>query len=508
MGGCRGIVQSTSGGGASPYVFQYYIAPNGDDNNNGLTPATAWSITALNSKQSTYAGKVIGIIGDVAGVQTPIQYGTIGGVQSTLYALYQALPTSSQVLVVNGGTSGASPTVLASCNSSGVYTPRWAIIDASQPGTGNKPTTEASLLAQNTYFNLGLVANWGNTTIDGLTLRYFTFSALQFYTPTLVDYTGVIIKNCEIYGGNNVSSSNNPGAIWMDGVYQAQVINNKIHDCVTTSGGEFPGGMSGIITFASASGTGLIAKYNTIYNCGAGIYLKDLYQYGEIAYNYLDVSAYWGGIINASVNMACPGPGTTLWVHHNICVGSIYNHPASANHWVAGVCQNNNNTHYGPTSIPGGTGLQAWNFDPQSSSVGKGQFYNNLVWSDSAYSGTGGTGEGTLVVYNDYGITGSSVNYNCYGSNASGARFGSYAAPPGTAAGSTFATWQAAAFDPNSITIASSPFSTTPTLGSPATFALNSGGAAYTAGTGGTIAGAVNSSGSASDSSGRIGCNF
>jgi hypothetical protein len=48
--------------------------------------ASPWSITALNSKSSTYAGKKIGIIGD----QGVIQTGTVGGVQTKLYTIYQA----------------------------------------------------------------------------------------------------------------------------------------------------------------------------------------------------------------------------------------------------------------------------------------------------------------------------------------------------------------------------------------------------------------------------------
>ena len=59
-------------------VFDFFIAPNGDDNNPG-TLSSPWSITAFNTKMSTYSGKKVGIIGDIAGVQTPIQFGTVGG---------------------------------------------------------------------------------------------------------------------------------------------------------------------------------------------------------------------------------------------------------------------------------------------------------------------------------------------------------------------------------------------------------------------------------------------
>ena len=98
-------------------TFDYYISPIGDDNNPG-TLASPWSITALNSKMSTYSGKRIGIIGDVGGTQTAIHYGTVGGTQSKLYSLMNALGAQNAVLKINGGSSSAS-TYLGSCTSAG-----------------------------------------------------------------------------------------------------------------------------------------------------------------------------------------------------------------------------------------------------------------------------------------------------------------------------------------------------------------------------------------------------
>ena len=87
----------------SAVSFDYFISPKGDDNNPG-TLASPWSITALNSKRSTYAGKKIGIIGD----QGVIQTGTVGGVQTKLYTIYQAsTQATAPVLAVNGGTAGS-----------------------------------------------------------------------------------------------------------------------------------------------------------------------------------------------------------------------------------------------------------------------------------------------------------------------------------------------------------------------------------------------------------------
>src|SRR5580704_11664506 len=94
--------------------FNYYISPTGSDSNPG-TLASPWSINAINTRQSTYAGKSVGVMA-----------GTYN-----IFALCQALASSGSqqtaALSVNGGTAG-SPTLIASCNASGVYTPRVAII--------------------------------------------------------------------------------------------------------------------------------------------------------------------------------------------------------------------------------------------------------------------------------------------------------------------------------------------------------------------------------------------
>jgi hypothetical protein len=48
------------GGGGGD--FAYYIGPSGSDSNDGLTPETAWAITAINTKRATYAGFRVGLL--------------------------------------------------------------------------------------------------------------------------------------------------------------------------------------------------------------------------------------------------------------------------------------------------------------------------------------------------------------------------------------------------------------------------------------------------------------
>ncbi len=500
---------------ASAIVPNFWIAPNGDDNNNGLTPATAWSITALNSKESTYAGKVIGIIGDVSGVQTPIQYGTVGGVQTTLYSLYQALPGTAQstavALAVNGGTSLASPTYLASFNSSGTLTPRWAIIDFAQPGTGTVPTTDGGGMGQNQYGPVGNVANYGNVTYDGLTLRNHVFGALVHYSPG--NAAGLTIQNCEIYNGYAATSSDNPGMIWINGYNNPIIYNNKIHDGVTLSGGVSPGGLSAIIILnVSMPST---VTYNTTYNTGPGCYLKDHWQWGTIAYNYFDLGnfgSYGPGTLGSCVERSCPAAGQVLNVHHNVGTGGWSFYGASGNSYISGTVNCYNNTSYITTNCPNG---QRNHLITQctSSTVGTVNFYNNLNYVE------GGTiNDLTVDCYNDYGITsatGGMCDYNTY--HGAQTYFGSYQAPPGLGPDSTLAQWQTAGHDTHSINLTSRPFvgGVIPTFKVVTSFALSGSSAAYTGGivspsnlTTGQIIGALNSSGAASDGSGRVGCNF
>src|ERR1700733_8359267 len=103
----------------STYIFDFYVSTTGNDSNNGLTPATAWAFTSFNNTGSTNNAKMAGKkIGIVAGTYNLSQL-TSGHTGSGDYTW--------SLMNLPGGTS-TSPTVVASCNASGVYTPRVAII--------------------------------------------------------------------------------------------------------------------------------------------------------------------------------------------------------------------------------------------------------------------------------------------------------------------------------------------------------------------------------------------
>lgn len=266
-----GILRLGGAAGPAPQTFDYYISAIGDDNNPG-TLASPWSITALNSKQATYAGKRVGIIGNTASSPTVIQYGTVGGVQTTLYSLYQALWTFSgytngaAVLSVQGGASG-TPTYIACCNSSGQYSPRTAIIDGSDPSTGDLPETSGVLLGQ-TGAGSNPVTSWGNVTYDGLVLRNFTYGAILHSGTATNIQSGVTVQNCEIYNGQNVVSDQNPGAIQV--VYPSGLVvtNCKIYSVVSNGTGSVQGTISGTTLTVDSVNSGFVPLAAVIYGSG------------------------------------------------------------------------------------------------------------------------------------------------------------------------------------------------------------------------------------------------
>ena len=587
-------------------VPDFWISPNGDDSNNGLTPATAWSITAFNTKQATYGGKTVGVIGDTgttltgvaitgtsgqfsctgtapalgtrvlisgnfggtgsisgyanptmyvvsasgagtfslateagfcrnpvvnvattAGtpsgltfiVNTPIQFGRVSGVQTSLYSKYQALvaPQDQTVIHLNGGTSARS-TYIASFTSAGVYQARWAIIDASQPGSAfgavvpTNTSNGACLMGQGQNNE---VTNYGFITVDGLVIRYFNYSGLLFFGPgggKSSDIGGLVVKNSEIYGGNHVDSGNNPGGLYFQGFLGAVINNNKIHDCVTTSG-LFPDGMAAIMSLTgSASGTGCIVTNNTTFNCAAGITFKDEWQWGTVAYNYFDMGIFgsygFNGNTGEGVNRCCPGVGQTLTIHHNISVGPIYGgHPGSTVHWVNGTVNCYNNTAYVTTNTPNGQ-RNFVSLNTNSATLGLMNFYNNLC-----YQLVGTTADTTVFIVNTQGITATSMDHNAY--IPSRCFFGSFGS--GAPIDTTLATWQSTyGFDTHSLSLpTTSPFLGTPVYGGDVlSFAISPANPLYTSGVTapggatGQIIGACDQFGNASDGSGIIGCNF
>ena len=454
--------------------FDYFISPTGDDNNPG-TLASPWSITAFNSKQSTYSGKRVGIIGDVAGVQTPIQYGTVGGVKTTLYQTLNS-QANQPVLNLNGGTSSAS-TYIGSCNSSGVYTRGWAIIDAAQPGTGTHATLDASQLMGQNSNTSNQVPNPGYITIDGLTIRNFCYSGICFEYTGGATQSAVIVQNCELYGSNTSVSTNNPGAIRVDNTSGFRLLNCKIHDCQSTSGGTFyPYAYSAIMSYNS---TGLTVTNCTFYNI-VSVQQKDASQDAVISYCYLDAGsfgAYSGNSFGTSYYEGTNAAGRTTTMHHNICLGMIWNQNATGAAYD-GNWQFYNNTCYINTSNP------IFYLNPAAGSTFHA--YNNILYPQGSW----GTEYGSTKFIGANSTLAPQWDYNYY-----------HTAPTFyTGSLISYSSWQALGFDAHSHT-GGLPFSGTPIAQVPTSFSVNASSPAYTGGIGGAICGAL-------DGSGTVGCNF
>lgn len=464
-------------------TFDYFISPTGDDNNPG-TLASPWSITALNSKMTVYSGKRVGIIGDVEGTQTPIQYGTVGGTKATLYSMMNGLGAQNAVLKVNGGTSSAS-TYLGSCTSAGVYKVGWAIIDGADPASGSAPVSAQAITMGQPFYGVTPVPNPGYTTLDGLVVRNFNYAGIIFGDIQTTTLYGVIIQNCQVHNGICTTSAENPGGIFLGTTSGAQVLNSLIYNCTCSGGSYSPWGMGGITTYKA---TGLIVTGCTIYGCGYSIQNKDGNQYGTYSYNYLDTGNFGNATgleVAVCLKSAIPAAGQTLICHHNIMIGDGYTGYGADAAKISGSASFYNNTFYTPPAVSA-QAYAAW-FD-NNSGAGPFNWYNNIVYYKT-YGQNNGGNTGCLSFTPAVGISGSTVNHNYYGS---GMLFG-------TSSGNlSLGSWQALGYDANSVT-GGSPFSSTPAALNINSFATT--GPATTAGRNGAACGAL-------DGSGTVGCSF
>jgi hypothetical protein len=467
--------------------FDYFVGPNGNDGGAG-TLGSPWSITAFNSQQAKYAGKRIGIIGDVGGVQTPIQQGNGG----TLYSLMQTInqPNGTGAAInINGGTA-AAPTYVASCTSAGVYQAQWAIIDCANPSGGAAPVgANGVLLGQPTY-NTTVVPNLGYVTLDGLVIRNANYAAVQFGAIQTQVINGIIIKNCQIDSCVCTTSAENPGGIFFGNCATPQVLNTKIFNCTTSGGSNFPLGMGGITSYKT---TGLIGTNLTIYGCGYSIQMKDTNQWGTFSYCYFDCGTFGSGV-NASqasnpyaLMGIIPGSGQALTLHHCIILGLGIRCYGEDGTLVTGSIVGYNNTLYTPPQYAN----QCTALWVTQTGNGPHQWYNNVVYYPT-YSGYAGAPYqfGAISFNTNGGLTGTNISNNYYGT---GATFGVASLHAGN-----LAAMQALGYEVNSIS-GGSPFGVTPVALTPSSFTVI--GVAATAGKNGGPCGAM-------DGTGTPGTNF
>jgi hypothetical protein len=375
---------------AQTTTYDFYISPTGSDSNSG-TQASPWSITALNSHWTTYAGKSVGVL--------PGTY--------NVYSLCQAGSFNQPALSVNGGTA-SSPTLIQST------TPRAAILTAANPSGGGYPTTECGILGQGQ--DSKAPPNLGNVIIDGFYITRSYQYGLAFYLAgpsgtsgaagTEGGPTGLEVRNCEIFdiGGND---NDNVAGIFMQGYTGAWIHNNKIHSVQPATNGENPDDVAGIFSYYCHSN---IYEYNTIYDCNNGIFDK-FYPNGNHTwrYNYIESAGLYP---QNAVHGGSGGQlsGDTQTVHNNILLCP------NGNGWdgsLSALLSSQNLVYYNNTMVFG-SGTEAIYYPAGSSA--KITNYNNVYHINSGSPSYGGILEmvtGTIQQsdYNLYGTVATSGKY-------------------------------------------------------------------------------------------------
>jgi hypothetical protein len=179
-----GLVRSAQAQAAG---FDFYIGPNGNDSNPG-TQASPWSLRALSSKSSQYAGKRVGLLDGTYSLLTILGVPASGGF-------------SGNRINVAGG-SASSPTVLASVN------PLGAIISGDRDAiyAGNKVNWESALI--------GPGGNY--VTFDGIRFQQANYRTINNYGGG--DY--FTIQNCYFTDQYYITGNNggaNSSQIFMEG---------------------------------------------------------------------------------------------------------------------------------------------------------------------------------------------------------------------------------------------------------------------------------------------------
>jgi hypothetical protein len=260
-------------------TFDFYISPSGSDSSSGSLSAP-WSITSLRVGSTNFSkmpGKRIGLL--------PGTY-SVGN--------YVFADSSTGALQIPGGTSSAS-TYVASCDSSGNYSPRTAKITAllngvygGQAGYGhNGPIISHVGTYPNTY-------PVGYLTLDGLVISGFSYKGIRIGGNSSGDgpsgLRGIVVQNCEFTGGahNSGDATDNTNALWLDYTVGALVTNNYFHDNYGFNKTDM-GHLNGVICWGCQ---GTTVQFNTLINAG-NIYGKEVANQGNtVQYNYVDASMY------------------------------------------------------------------------------------------------------------------------------------------------------------------------------------------------------------------------
>lgn len=494
--------------GIVPTTFQYFISTTGSDSNVGSL-ASPWSITALSTHQSVYAGKNVGIIAGTYSVGTQLA----------------ALGTNNILLNINGGPSTSQKTYIAACNTSGQYlAPTLAnggpfvVIDC---GTTANQTNNAFVIGCANTLNSPTPTNLGNFILDGIAIRNF------WWTPVLVGAQGGspvsnwVIQNCEIGNGSQNQTTTHPAAIDCGSSQNGLVTNCWIHDIVNTAADADH--QTGLEQWGfSPQSFGLTVDHCTFTN-SPGVYVVsragDVVWGTTVQYCFFDLTktgvnfnsgrAFFGGSCLDSPSSQLSGSS----FHHNIVKGGFSMQdcgtPGTASsssgtgNWVTTLQLYNNTWDLAGYSAP----ANGFRMSENAGQSGLFSCYNNLFFDNGAGNFSGPNG---YVASNVDGFA--VLNYNIYGTKNAFTTFPSGATSiTGANEQISFASWKTATGgDANSTTNATNPFNVNFSSGIlAAAYQVASGSVAFQAGkVGGISSGATCNAGAWDGTVTQIGCSF
>jgi hypothetical protein len=415
--GARGSVA-----GASQQTFDYYISPSATPSNDGGTNTGSlshpWSLNALNTQGSTYAGKSVGLIGDQGTYDCLSIYIAANG-GSTLGSSNTS-GVNDPAFNVASGTSSAQ-TVIGSCNSSGVYSARLAVLDG-----GSTSLSQSATVNPGGNCILGTFANGGSLSANG---QYVTFDGLVFqnnyYKYMYVGFDngasatpsskGIIVQNCW-FGGS--------GTLYNE-ISEENASNFTIYACIglLVQNNLFNGAVDDTTDRTTLceqwTSTGSIFQYNTMISqsgsVGGGLFLKNASnQNNTIRYNYIDCTLS-GTNLTGSIVIDDDGTSvaeSTDYVYNNIFIGvtPVFNNAILIDNWPNGE----HGEYWYNNAFIGVSGESSsgpfWVRDNGPATI---WYYNNIAYASGETLGgrglinsndgsSAGTGSFALIDYNLY----------------------------------------------------------------------------------------------------------
>ena len=478
---------------SSGQTFAFYIATTGSDSNVGSL-ASPWAITAINTKQSTYAGLRLGILPGTYDVSITLQNCNV----------------EEAILQIQGGPNSSTRTYIGTSNAGGTYQQGTAIIDcfgaSGQYGGGNS-LFPYPIGQTDGGGNAGpQPSNLGNWTLDGL-----IFSGYSRWAITCADSGGgpgtisnVQILNCTFHNGRNPTLTTHPAPIMLYRVNNVLVSNCWLYDNNSPADKNH---YAAILIFGvGGPSTNVTIEKCTIIN-SANIYGAEdnsAVDNVTIRQNYFDMRLAGSGNFSPPYGIqgfGKTGAGLTACNFHNNIVrgGNFYDMSGTL------PTQNGVNFYNNTWDRAAGTGYSnsdagLFRMVEAVGTTGIFTAYNNLVYDN----GAGAYGQYQCCAANIDGFA--ILDYNCYGSTTG---FYAYGANGGAAIGSvSFATWKSdTGGDAHSIQSAVNPFTNNGV--NALAYQISPGSPAYQFGfTGGTSAGTVVNAGAWDGIVTQIGCSF